>query len=124
MSKEEIIEIIKDYIDNGMTDKTVKMDTIIYLNEAIKGLYDLYFEEKEKNKKIKNPRLYVVGRRTGKEASQKIIVKEYISIEKIKEKIEELENEYKQLEETSDFIIADTIQPKIQVLQELLEEEK
>ena len=38
----------------------------------------------------------------------------------IKEKIEELNKEYKKLEETSDFIIADTIQPRIQVLEELL----
>lgn len=41
---------------------------------------------------------------------------------KVKEKIEELEEEYKILQQTSDFIIADTIQPKIKVLQELLEE--
>lgn len=47
----------------------------------------------------------------------------YIPKQKIKDKIENLEKEYKKLEQSSDFIIADTIQPKIEVLQELLQEE-
>ena len=42
----------------------------------------------------------------------------------IKLKIAEQKKEYKKLEQTSDFIIADTIQPKIQILKELLEEEQ
>ena len=46
----------------------------------------------------------------------------YIPKQKIKDKIENLEKEYKKLEQSSDFIIADTIQPKIEVLQELLQE--
>ena len=53
------------------------------------------------------------------------IVEEYIDEipkQKITDKIENLENEYKKLEQSSDFIIADTIQPKIEVLQELLQE--
>ena len=53
------------------------------------------------------------------------IVEEYldgIPKQKIKDKIENLEKEYKKLEQSSDFIIADTIQPKIEVLQELLQE--
>lgn len=52
MSEEEIIKTIEDYIDNGMTNKTVKIDTFIYLNEAIKELYNMYQKEKEKNKKV------------------------------------------------------------------------
>lgn len=51
------------------------------------------------------------------------LLDESIPKSKIKEKIEELEKEYKILQQTSDFIIADTIQPKIEVLQELLEGE-
>lgn len=43
-----------------------------------------------------------------------------VSKDIIREKIEELKIEYKKLENSSDFIIADTIQPKIQVLKELL----
>ena len=53
------------------------------------------------------------------------IVEEYldgIPKQKIKDKIENMEKEYKKLEQSSDFIIADTIQPKIEVLQELLQE--
>lgn len=52
----------------------------------------------------------------------KEIEKNYIPKSKVKEKIQELEKEYKKIEETSDFIIADIIQPKIQVLQELMED--
>lgn len=48
----------------------------------------------------------------------KEIEKNYIPKSKVKEKIQE----YKKIEETSDFIIADIIQPKIQVLQELMED--
>lgn len=44
-----------------------------------------------------------------------------ISKEVIEKKVEELNKEYEQVEETSDFVIADVLQPKIQVLQELLE---
>lgn len=46
----------------------------------------------------------------------------YNSIPKqtIKDKIEKLEKEYKKIEQSSDFIIADTIQPKIEALKELL----
>lgn len=39
---------------------------------------------------------------------------------KIEEMIKELEKEYEKITKTSDFIIADTIQPKIQVLEDLL----
>lgn len=48
---------------------------------------------------------------------------DYIPKKKIREKIEELKNEYKNIEQNSDFIIADTIQPKIEILEELLGEE-
>lgn len=44
-----------------------------------------------------------------------------ISKEVIEKKVGELNEEYEQLRETSDFVIADVLQPKIQVLQELLE---
>ena len=47
-----------------------------------------YFKEKEKNKKIKDGILFV-GRRNGKSAEQKIILDEYISKDKVREKIEQ-----------------------------------
>lgn len=46
----------------------------------------------------------------------------YIPKQTIKDKIEKLEKEHKKIEEISDFIIADTIQPKIEILEELLKE--
>lgn len=48
----------------------------------------------------------------------------YISKQKLKDKIEELRKAYEKMEQSSDFIIADSIQPKIEILQELLEEDK
>ena len=48
---------------------------------------------------------------------------DYIPKQKIREKIEEIKNEYKNIAQTSDFIIADTIQPKIEILEELLGKE-
>lgn len=42
--------------------------------------------------------------------------------QKIRDKIEELRKAYEKMEQSSDFIIADTIQPKIEILQELLQE--
>lgn len=49
-------------------------------------------------------------------------INEFIPKQKIKDKIEELRKEHKKIEEISDFIIADTIQPKIEILEELLKE--
>lgn len=49
-------------------------------------------------------------------------MKEFISKQKVKEKIKELKKEYEMIEQSSDFIIADTIQPKIEILEELLED--
>ena len=89
MSEDEILEIIKDHIDNGMTDKTVKLDTIIYLDEAIKGLYDMYKTEKEKNIKLDREikkRQWIKVKENGE-----IEPLFYISKDKIREKIDEIE---------------------------------
>lgn len=48
---------------------------------------------------------------------------DYIPKKKIRDKIKELEDEYEDITQNSDFIIADIIQPKIKILKELLEEE-
>ena len=48
---------------------------------------------------------------------------DYIPKQKIRDKIQELEDEYEDFTQNSDFIIADIIQPKIKTLKELLEEE-
>ena len=118
MNEEEIIKYIENDIEidtdtaswfeeNNETRKQIEKGI-----EAYKGLLDLYNQEKEKNKELIDTI-----------AIYKSTLSDYIHKDKIKEKIEDLKNEYRQLEETSDFIIADVIQPKIQVLQELLEEE-
>ena len=51
-----------------------------------------------------------------------VVIEGFIPKQKIKDKIEELRKAYEKMEQSSDFIIADTIQPKIEILQELLEE--
>lgn len=94
--------------------------------QALEGLLKLYNKEKEKNKTIKNARFYVVGRRTGKEAAQRIILKEYISIDKINEKIEKLSDELQKAEYLKPSATKyDTIQRldwQINILEELKEE--
>ena len=86
--------------------------------QALESLLKFYQKEKEKNKAIKNARFYVVGRRTGKEAEQKIILKEYINIDKISEKIEQLKQRREKYPEYSY-----EISYAIDRLQELLKEE-
>ena len=51
-----------------------------------------------------------------------VVIEGFIPKQKIKDKIEELRKAYEKMEQSSDFIIADTIQPKIEILQSLLEE--
>lgn len=93
--------------------------------QALEGLLKLYNKEKEKNKTIKNARFYV-ARRTGKEAAQKIILSEYISIDKINEKIENLSIELQKAEYLKPSATKyDTIQRldwQINILEELKEE--
>ena len=50
----------------------------------------------------------------------KYIKEESIPRAVVKEEIKKLDKTYKEMKETSDFIIADTIQPKIEILQEIL----
>jgi CRISPR/Cas system-associated exonuclease Cas4 (RecB family) len=115
MNEDEILKDIDNYITfANKSENFSDINEYLHCKELarrMKGLLDLYKQEKEKNKKIKNARLYVVGRRTGKEAEQKIYLKEYISKDKIIEKI-------KELEEKSDYWNCD----EIEVLKELLKE--
>ena len=68
---------------------------------------------------------YIDNRDTTKEEQAMETVLKYIKEESIpravvKEEIKKLDKTYKEMKETSDFIIADTIQPKIEILQEIL----
>ena len=89
----------------------------IRFNQALENLIKGYRELEEQNEDLKND-LHHDG------LAHKYLTLKATAIpkSKIKEKIEELEKQYKQMEQTSDFIIADIIQPKIQVLQELIED--
>ena len=113
----EIIEYSKLSTDIGFADQTDKIN-------AIEGLLDLYEKEKEENKA-----LYDKGYKEGyvkgvqpqifdnweKSNAKMIEIKSnYISKDKIEEKIEELYNR--------DWIFNDVRDRIIEVLQELLEE--
>lgn len=88
LSEEEIIEECNELAENKLHQLGECWDEE-YSKKAIQGLLDLYNKEKEKNKRIKDGVL-IVGRRNGKSAEQKIILDKYISKDKIKAKIEEL----------------------------------
>ena len=72
-----------------------EMQSLSPSEEAIQGLLDLYNKEKEKNKKLED---------------------------KIKGKIEELEKDYKEYENSNEWEIFDETKYAYEVLQELLEE--
>jgi hypothetical protein len=90
---------------------------------ALNGLVDLYNKEKEEKEKFKK----ALGKRiTYCNELEKDLFENcsnyVISKDKIREKIEKLEKDYKEINQYGDFIIADTIQPRIEILKELLEE--
>lgn len=120
---EKCLEIIKDRIDYYKNDPRIMIDNenFIFI-QSIEKLLNEYQKEKQENEKlkmleedIKNKRIVYIDTQEFKE--------NYIPKNKIMEKIKKLKNEYRNIAQTSDFIIADTIQSKIQILEELLEEE-
>ena len=124
MSEEEIIKILNSYT----TDLYHSYKEGVIL-KAIKDLLDLYNKEKEKNKRIKDASLMVVGRRNGKEYAQKLVLEEYIHKDKIKQKIKELEemrdDHADEIKRNLRFYsIYDSYNLQISELQDLLEEEE
>ena len=102
MSEEEIIK---------------EIESLSPSEEAIQGLLDLYNKEKEKNKELENEKDKLID-----------LLREdkFIYKYKIREKIKELENIRKSME---DYILVSShsaniqaVDERIQVLQELLEE--
>ena len=86
MSEEEIIEIIKDFLDLReihSSDAMTKSFLSIY-KEAIQGLLDLYNNEKEKNKELEDEL-------EDWKFTTKYVENNYISKDKINLKIEEYE---------------------------------
>ena len=53
---------------------------------------------------------------------EQYIKEKYISKDKIREKLKYLDEEYNNMRQTSDFIIADVLQPQIRILKDLLED--
>lgn len=110
MSEEEIMDIIKDFLElrEIHSSDTIKSYLSIY-KEAIQSLLDLYNKEKEKNKELEKYK-----------TKHSLIKKHYISKDKIKEIIEELEQQ-------EDWYIEhkglDELYGRIDTLKELLEEE-
>lgn len=125
MSEEEIIKDLKNFIalaqkeENFIYYSEYKFDN--ELAERVQILLDLYNKEKEKNKKLTDE--YLIQRDL---INAEFLNENYISKDKIKEKIEELEKEkskytgYKGLE----FSRTGLINAQKLVLQELLEERK
>ena len=90
------------------------------LIEEVERLRKELDKEKEKNKKIKDGILFV-GRRNGKSAEQKIILYEYISKDKIREKIDILNTNIVNAERFDGDYIGNCRFAKY-ILQELLQE--
>lgn len=118
------MKILKEWIEIsiGNAPEWVKSDEIIKIIDykQIQAIENLIKGYRELEAKLNQLLKYEDDLRIKERAFCK---ENHIPKSKIKEKIEELEKQYKQMEQTSDFIIADIIQPKIQVLQELMEEE-
>lgn len=101
MNEEEIIKYTKNIINatyikatNRNENGNITEQWLVNKN-VIQGLLDLYNKEKEKNKKLNK---YITDKvKTGKEIQTFInkgyVEQEYISKDKIREIIEELENE-------------------------------
>lgn len=111
---EKCLEIIKDRIDYYRHDPRIMIynENFIFI-QSIEKLLNEYQKEKRENEELKKSK-YVYGIDMDFD---------YIPKKKIRDKIKELEDEYEDITQNSDFIIVDIIQPKIKILKELLEEE-
>ena len=117
MSEEEINFYIRDMIEKikeAKNQKTIFGKEYEKDLQAIQGLLDLYNKEKEKNKKLNAKRIRDVSS-----------VKNYISKDKIRQEIKELEQNQEQLQlARADLIYSakDIIRHQILLLEDILEE--
>lgn len=111
---EEDIKILENLLEEGF-------EAMCYLEaQAIEHLIKAYKELEEENKRLK-PKIDVCNWQ--EKSCREIIDEKYVPVSLIKEKIEELKQEYKiALEENS--IKAFILKCQIQALQELLEKRK
>ena len=130
LSEEEIIKILKEIIQKNKQivkeaykSKDINAMELVADEDreaiAIFKILDLYQEEKEKNK------LLIEGKFREVADKNSYIKDNYISKDKIREKIKELEKDIEKFNNDSDFWTDTTIifQEQIEVLQELLVEE-
>lgn len=129
MNIEESIEYLKLKIKNdNLTIQGMFGDIYEEIqkdNTAIETLLTAYEKEKEKNKKINK---YIEDRTKIDKDIQTFINKdyveqEYISKDKVKAIIEELNKDFKEYENGQEWEIQDEIRGQIEVLQSLLEKE-
>lgn len=98
MSEEEAIKILKDIKVTSCKTSIVDFKLLSKVNQAIQGLLDLYEAEKEKNKELElsidklneEKEEYRIAGQTN--FVNAFINSDYISKDKIKEKIKELDN--------------------------------
>lgn len=114
LSEEEIIKILKDTISLFNNDTHCFTHSDNERVEAIKGLLDLYNKEKEKNKKLNN---LIYTKLKLNIIENGICQIDYISKDKIKEKIKYYEELIKTNSEDEEIL-----RHIIQALNELLEE--
>lgn len=127
LSEEEIMEYINTIKPKNLNNYKDETNCALITKKqvkAIQGLLDLYKQEKEKNKELKK---YYATRKEVEDLKETIAclhesAKDYISKDKIKEKIEELKKEQKEYENSQEWEIQDDIVAQINVLEELLEE--
>lgn len=104
-----IVKVHKDFFEDGDIE-TINSEEI----KAIEHLLSEYEKLKILEDDISDKRIVYIDEPEFEE--------NYIPKKKIRDKIKELEDEYEDVTQNSDFIIADIIQPKIKILKELLEE--
>ena len=90
MSEEEIIKKANAIIENH---REIDKMMVIEMVDLIQGLLDLYTKEKEKNKELK---MQLEVEKIDNKYNQEEASEEMIPRYKIKEKIEELNKEYKE----------------------------
>ena len=91
MSKEEVLNNLEEFLKGPCEICKYCNGAIKNHRKAIQGLLDLYNQEIQKNEIIKNSVL-IIARRNGKTVEHELILKEYISKDKIRELIKELDN--------------------------------
>lgn len=122
MSEEEIIEVLKEFNKIKVNSYAMQFVNIPYpkLQQAINGILELYKAEKEKNKELEkeNAEYKVEEDMTFKCLENTRYMSNFISKDKIKEKIEELEKTKLITDEYGKAIL----RIKIKLLQELLKD--